>query len=116
MDNAKKERALFLLIIILAILLGVLIGMHYNKNPSINQSQNMNINLSPKDDCENKINLNTANEKVLASLPEIGEIKAKNIVMYRNRNGNFSNINDLLNVKGIGENIISAIKDKVVVK
>jgi competence protein ComEA len=114
MDNAKKERILFLIIIVLSVLLGVSIGLHYNKNPSINQNQNINLNFDSKEN--NKINLNTASEKVLASLPLIGEKKAKNIIEYRNKNGNFNNINDLLNVKEIGQNTLNAIKDKAVVK
>jgi len=49
------------------------------------------------------VNINTANVDVLATLNGIGEKKAAEIVAYREANGKFSKVEDLLNVKGIGE-------------
>lgn len=110
-DNAKKERYLFATIIVLTLLLGIFIGIYYNKSP-ITQTQTININSDKKAD---KVNLNTATEKVLSTLPGIGEKKAKKIIDYRNKNGYFSNVNDLLNIEGIGKETLDNIKDKVVV-
>lgn len=113
-DNAaKKERYLFATIIVLALLLGIFIGVYYNKSPVTHtQTQTVNINTDSKED---KVNLNTATEKVLSSLPGIGEKKAKKIIKYRQENGSFKSINDLLNVEGIGKETIDNIKDKVVI-
>lgn len=49
-----------------------------------------------------KININQAGVAELVQLPGIGEGIAKEIIAYRNENGPFASIEDLLNVKGIG--------------
>ncbi|MFW1677535.1 ComEA family DNA-binding protein [Pontibacter sp. JAM-7] len=48
------------------------------------------------------VNLNTADVATLASLQGIGPAKAKAIVAYRNQNGPFTSVEQLLEVKGIG--------------
>lgn len=61
------------------------------------------------------INLNTANESALDSLPGIGPSKAKAIIEYRNEKGMFKNITDLKNVKGIGDATFEKLKSKITV-
>lgn len=51
------------------------------------------------------ININTATEEELESLPDIGPSKAKAIMEFREENGAFSTIEDILEVPGIGEKI-----------
>lgn len=63
-----------------------------------------------------KININTANETELSTLPGIGEATALKIINYRNENGKFNYIEDLKNVKGIGENKFDNIKDFIICK
>jgi comEA protein len=48
------------------------------------------------------VNVNTANETELETLPGIGNTKASAIVKYRSRHGNFSSVDDLDRVPGIG--------------
>lgn len=60
-----------------------------------------------------KININTAGSDELKTLDGIGDAKAGNIIEYRNKNGNFKSIEDLLNVSGISEKIFNNIKDKI---
>ncbi|MFN3698839.1 MAG: helix-hairpin-helix domain-containing protein [Dictyoglomus sp.] len=62
---------------------------------------------------DSKININTATKEQLESLPGIGPTLAQRIVDYRNENGLFTSLEDLLNVKGIGEKKLEKIKDKV---
>ena len=56
------------------------------------------------------ININTATIDELDSLPGIGNSKAQNIIDYRNINGNFKTIEDIMNVNGIGTAIYEQIK------
>ena len=63
-----------------------------------------------------KININTATVEELQTLPGIGETKAKNIIEYRNNNGNFTKPEDILEVPGIGNSIYDQIKENITVK
>jgi competence protein ComEA len=62
-----------------------------------------------------KVDLNTATAKELESLPGIGEVLAGRIVEYRNANGPFKAIEDIMNVAGIKEAVFAQIRDLVTV-
>ena len=57
------------------------------------------------------INLNTADEKLLCTLPGIGESRARDIIAYRQQNGVFKDTKDIMKVPGIKANIYEKIKD-----
>ncbi len=63
-----------------------------------------------------KININTADASELQKLTGIGPGKAKSIIDYRNKNGPFKSVDDLLNVSGIGEKTLEKIRDEIVVR
>ena len=63
----------------------------------------------------NIININTASVSELTNLSGIGEVKAKSIVNYRNKNGKFKTIKDILKVDGISETLFSKIKNNITV-
>lgn len=61
-----------------------------------------------------KVNLNSADAATLQrELSGIGEVKAKAIVAYRDTNGDFASVDELLEVKGIGESILEKNRDKL---
>ena len=62
-----------------------------------------------------KVDLNRAEPWLLEALPGIGEVTARRIVDYRNENVPFKRIEDLLYVKGIGEDTFEKIRDYVTV-
>ena len=73
----------------------------------------------PKSDKRNistKININTANAKELESLKGIGPATAKNIISYREEYGGFSTIEEIMNVKRIGEKTFAKIQDFITVE
>ena len=59
------------------------------------------------------INLNTATVDQLQDLPGIGRATAERIVEYRQKNGGFQKVEQLMNVKGIGEKSFLKIKPLV---
>ena len=61
------------------------------------------------------INLNTASAADLESLPGVGAKMAERIVEYRQKNGPFKKIEDLMNVKGIGEKNFLKLKARLTV-
>ena len=62
-----------------------------------------------------KININTATKEQLMTLSGIGESKADSIIRYRTENGNFSAVEDITKVSGIGEAMLNKIKDDITV-
>lgn len=63
-----------------------------------------------------KVNINTADENTLSeNLTGIGPAIAERIISYRNHYGGFQTIDELKNVKGIGEKIFEKIKDDITV-
>lgn len=62
-----------------------------------------------------KININTANMSKLCELPGVGESTANSIITYREKNGNFKKIEDVMKISGIKQSKFDKIKDFVTV-
>ena len=62
------------------------------------------------------LDLNTATAEQLMVLPGIGEAKATAIVSYREEVGRFDDVEDLLEVRGIGDAIVEGIRDLVAIR
>ena len=86
------------------------------KAPVINSNEQVNdtnSNSPNNNSSSNLININTATKEDLDTLPGIGPATAQKIIDYRQEHGNFSSIEDIKNVKGIGEAKFSKMQDKI---
>ena len=62
-----------------------------------------------------KVNINTADETLLCTLPGIGESRAKSIIAYRQEHGDFRKPEDIMNISGIKEAAFAKIRDYITV-
>ena len=61
------------------------------------------------------VNLNTATAEQLATIPGVGPRMAERIIDYRQKNGGFKKIEDLMNVSGVGEKSFLKMKPLITV-
>lgn len=71
---------------------------------------------SGQGETDGKIAVNTATVEELDTLPGIGPSRAQAIIDYREENGPFKKLEDLLNVTGIGEKSLEKLKDYIVIQ
>ena len=69
----------------------------------------------PGSELSGKVNINTAGVEELCTLSGIGEARAKVIISYRDSNGPFGSIEDIMNVSGIKQASFDRIKDDICV-
>lgn len=123
-NNNNPEKLTIRILISTAIAMAAMI-LCYNavfvpKMPPISVSVSGETIKSPSDSYENtqveKVNINTADKDTLSeNLTGIGPTIAERIISYRNYYGGFQTINELKNVKGIGDKIFEKIKDNITV-
>ena len=58
-----------------------------------------------------RVNINTADETALETLPRVGPAMAKRIIDWRTKNGRFTALEDLMSVTGVGEKTFDSLKD-----
>lgn len=75
-----------------------------------NNADEMNVPGQPS-----KININQADDKLLMTLPGIGQVKADAIIQYRKEHGAFTSITDIMKISGIKESVFSKIKDLITI-
>jgi len=87
----------------------------FNSNATLTNDGSYYIPYKRVDENNNsiKVSINTASQATLDTLPGIGEVFAKRIIEYRVSNGFFKTIEDLKNVKGIGDSLFESLKDLV---
>ena len=61
------------------------------------------------------VNLNTATAEQLATIPGVGAKTAERIIEYRQKNGGFKKVEDLMNVSGVGEKSFLKMKPLITV-
>ena len=73
-------------------------------------ASNLGKNSADRENVSSLINLNTATIEELITLPKIGPITAERIIRFREDFGNFKNIDELKNIKGIGQKTIDNLR------
>jgi competence protein ComEA len=59
------------------------------------------------------VDINTAGVEELMSVPGIGEVLAQRIVEFREKNGPYATVDDLIKVQGVGEKSLARIRDRL---
>ncbi len=77
--------------------------------------ENNNDNTTNTNTVSGKVNINKATKEELMTLTGIGESKALAIIKYREENNGFKDINEIMNVSGIGEALYNKVKDSITV-
>lgn len=95
----------------LCLLLGIFIGRNlmgnYAQLPENTATQAAPTKDKPRD---HRLDINECSELQLMELPGIGEVLAQRIIDYREVNGPYSAVEDLMNVEGIGQKKLEAIE------
>ncbi|VAW19269.1 hypothetical protein MNBD_BACTEROID05-947 [hydrothermal vent metagenome] len=92
-----KQEQTILFCLALVILSGSLLNLINKKYPALNNI----INVIDSDIIYSKVDINRANVSDLTQIPYIGTYTARNIVEYRQQNGLFKSVDQILMVKGI---------------
>ncbi len=71
---------------------------------------------NPTDNAGKKVNLNTASKEQLMLIPGIGEAKADSIISYREKNGAFSKVEEVMNISGIKDGLFEKMKEYITVE
>ncbi len=108
-------------IFVFSFLLTIAVGLYHMEYTPINvifedNTQNISAENSPTKWYKDKININTADINLLTTLQDIGEKTAKGIMEFRDKTGEFSNIDEIKKVSGIGDKTFEKIKEQICVK
>ncbi len=84
-----------------------IVGEELTPEPTVGSVQNQG---------DGKVNLNKASEAELQTLTGVGPAKATAIIEYRNQNGGFKKVEEIMEISGIGEKTFEKFKDQITVR
>lgn len=121
MVDLEKTERLILVFLIFALLAGLCVGVYKRSRPMIdvtvdNFGDGIYDNAVKKNALiaiEKKIDINRASIDDLIALNGIGPVLAESIVSYRRSIGHFNSIDEIKNVRGIGDSVFNKIKDRI---
>jgi competence protein ComEA len=79
----------------------------------ISQQQVAGASIASNESVGDKININTADLSELDKIPGVGPARAADIINYRETHGNFKAIEEMKNIKGIGDKTFESMKDLI---
>lgn len=128
--NFTPQESRILIFLVIALLLGSVVSLYRHhrleRSPEISVSSPQVVDQADISDSTGdekarkapggKLNINTASEGELQSLPGIGPQLAERIVTHRQAHGPFPSAHDITQVRGIGEKTYQRIRDSIVVE
>lgn len=118
----QKEKYKFLAVVVFFLISGILYShsfyggsLEMGKEITAEQIGIVEETTIPAESTLGKININSASVAELETLSGIGDTRAADIIKYREENGNFSRIEDIMKVSGIGEKTFEEIKERITV-
>jgi competence protein ComEA len=97
------------------IVIVVLLALGFGVATTVAQEASRRTGTSSPATASAPINLNTASVAQLETLPGIGKSTAERILEYRQKNGSFKKVEDLMNVRGVGEKSFLKLKPLITV-
>ena len=123
-----KNKLLAVLPVLTALFVGLTLGLYLGRNPNgssvtVSIPERQTATVSPADNQQQSseqhdtlsVNINTADASELAQLPGIGEVLARRIIDYRRIHGDFTALEQLTNVEGIGQGKLEAILEQITI-
>ena len=121
-EQNKKEKLKFLAVVLFFFISGILYshsfhtgGIEMGRKITADEIGVVEGEKIPAETLLGKININTASMEELVSLSGIGEGRAADIIGFREENGVFEQIEDIMKVSGIGEKTFEEIKERITV-
>lgn len=126
MRKPRISALLVITVVFAAFTMGFFMGRNYNKTgisvsvsnefvtaPTISFAETVSI--EEVLEISFPISINQAEKEAFMALPGIGEVLAARIIAYRDENGSFSSLEELLNVEGIGKKRLEEIMDLITI-
>ena len=114
-----KIQKRYYVLIVVALLVSYIILRDFYKSPSfeiIKNAETTEVLSESLTEDANRVNINTADLDVLITLPGIGEETARKIIDYRETNGAFEVIEDILKIPSIGDKKFESLKENICVE
>lgn len=110
-SSPTKKQLMVIYFLTTTLLIGTLVKVGKDRHWWLPETELVS-ELKPAD-IKVKLDINSAPWYELVLLPKLGEAKAKAIVSYREKYGNFKTLEELSNIKGIGTSLIEAVRDHI---
>lgn len=104
-----KNSAAYILLVVGLVLIALMAGFFLGRNSAY--SPVIVSSVPTQTQAPGLLNINTASQEELMTLPGIGEVLAQRIIAYRSDHGPFTRLSDLTLVEGIGLEILEKIAD-----
>lgn len=114
-DVNENMKGLGILISGILICIAVYVGVFIGRNTTTDTLYISNTHASAKDEQFKPINLNSATMDDLTTLPGVGQKLAKAIIEYRDKYGDYVDVDELLDVEGMSNDLYHSIKKYVTV-